>query len=313
MQRTFIISLFAFFIPVVLGYLAVEFATRELPMSYRYISEYMKTEGETIEVLALGSSQVKNAINPAFIDLKTLNLASGSQHHDTDFKLLKQLLPKLPNVKTVIIEASYSHFELPHNSSAFWKNSIYLTYYGANNFERKTYFKDQLIYLSNPQFLSEKLYEYYIKREESFGFNRFGYDTLNYAGVFKDLNYDEVKISEKKVFKINKAPNLELFEQNTKLFFEMLEYLEAKKLNVMLVEVPMYKTYHRQRVPEILKRRDSIVQLAKQHYSTIKLYLQEADTLQYSAKDYWNQSHLNPKGGKKFSTDLNTYLNSLLN
>lgn len=311
MQRNYIISLFAFFIPVVLGYVALEYATRELPLGYTNISTYLTTENKTIEVLALGSSQVKNAINPAFIKLKTLNLASGNQHHDTDFKILKQLLPKLPSVKTVILEASYSHFELPHNGPNFWKNSIYLNYFGANNFERKTYFKDRLIYLSNPKFFSEKLYSYYLQGEKNFGFNRFGYDTLKYAGIFKELAYDETKISERTSFKINKEPNLNTFEANTRLFFEMLAFLKAENLNVIIIEAPMYKTYHSQRNPEILKRRDSIVQLAKERYENVSLFLLENDTIYYSAKDYWNQSHLNPKGGKKFSSTLSDFLENL--
>jgi hypothetical protein len=313
MQRKFIISLFAFFIPLVFGYIAIEYVTRRLPMSYTYISEYLETEGKTVAVVVVGSSQVKNAINPEFIEMKTLNLASGDQHHDTDFKLLKQLLPKLPAVKTVILEVSYSHFELPHNGVYFWKNSVYLTYYGANNFERNTYFKDKFIYLSNPKFFSEKLNSYYIDGDKNFGFNRFGYDTLAYAGIFKDLAYDEVKISERKIFKINKEPNLTVFKTNTTLFFEMLEYLKAEKINVVIVEVPMYKTYHTQRVPEILKRRDSIVNLAKQRFDNVELFLSERDTIQYSAKDFWNQSHMNPKGGELYSSTLNKFLNSLKN
>lgn len=308
MQRKFVISLFTFFIPVLLGYLAIEYATRELPMSYTYISEYMETEGTTVEVVVLGSSQMKYAINPSFIRQKTLNLASGNQHHDTDFKLLKQLLPKLPAVKTVILEVSYSHFELPHQGPTFWKNSIYLAYYGANNFERNSYFKDNLLYLSNPNFFSEKLYNYYIEGEKNFEFNRFGYDTLNYDGIFKDLNYDESKISTLKCFKINKEPNLAIFKNNTQLFFEMLDYLKSQNIQVILCEVPMYKTYLPQRVPEILNRRDSIVNFAKERYENVDLFLMETDTLHYNVKDYWNQSHLNPKGGKKCSLTLNAFL-----
>ncbi|WP_432410414.1 hypothetical protein [Rasiella sp. SM2506] len=286
----------------------MEYLVRKLPMSQTYISEFIKTESKTIEVLALGSSQVKNAINPDLFKKRTLNLAAGNQHHDTDFKLLKQLLPELPAVKTIIIETSYSHFELPHNGPDFWKNSIYLDYYGANNFERNTYFKDRLIYLSNPKFLSEKAYSYYIEGEKNFGFNRFGYDTLHYAGIFKDLKYDEVKISALKRFKINKEPSLAIFKNNTQLFFKMLDYLEEKGMHVIICEVPMYKTYLPQRVPEILNRRDSIVTLAKERYKNINVFLLETDTVHYNVKDYWNQSHMNPNGAKKFSSALNVFL-----
>ncbi len=311
MQRKFIISVIAFFIPVIVGYYAVEYATLKLPLHYTYISAYLKDEGPSIEVLALGSSQVKNAINPAFIDQKSINLASGNQHHDSDFKLLKQLLPQLPKVKTVLLEVSYSHFELPHNGPNFWKNTVYLKYYGVNNFERQTYFKDKLLYLSFPKFFSKKLKSYYIQGEDTFGFNKYGYDTLKYAGTFENLNYNEEKISKQKVFKINKQPDLEIFKQNTQLFFEMLTYLQEKNIKVVLMEIPMYKTYPAQRVPEILKRRDSIVQLAKQRYENVELFLQETDTLSYNAIHFWNQSHMNPKGGALYTKSLNEFLEDL--
>ncbi len=308
MQRKLIISAFVFFVPLILGYIALECATRKLPLSYTNISEYMKTEAETFDVIAVGSSQMKNAVNPGLIQEKTLNLASGNQHHDTDFKLLKQLLPELPNVDTVLVEVSYSHFELPHNGATFWKNSVYLKYYGVNNFERNTYFKDKLIYLSYPKFFSKKLHSYYLQGEKDFGFNSFGFDTLNYAGVFKKLDYNEAKIAALQKFKINKEPNPEIFEKNTALFFEMLEYLKSKNIQVIICEIPMYKTYLPQRVPEILQRRDSIVKLAKQRYSNVDLFLLETDTTTYTAKDYWNQSHMNPRGAKKYAAALNAFL-----
>jgi len=73
----------------------------------------------------------------------------------------------------------------------------------------------------------------------------------------------------------------------------------------------MYKTYPAQRVPEILKRRDSIVQLAKQRYENVELFLQETDTLSYNAIHFWNQSHMNPKGGALYTKSLNEFLEDL--
>ena len=307
-QRKFVLYLLLFFAPVILGYAVVEYLTLQLPLSYKVKASYLEENAENIEVLVLGSSQMMTGINPEHISQPTINLASGNQHHDTDFKLLKQLYPKLPQLHTVVLETSYSHFELPHNGKDFWKNSVFLKYYGLNNFERTTYFKDKLIYLSFPEFFSEKLISHYVDNASEHRFNEFGYNTNGYEGLFRDLGYDETKINTLKRFKINKEPNLEIFKNNTRLFFEMLDYLESKNLNVILSKAPMYKTYLPQRVPEILERRDSIVTLALQNYQNTTLLSKETDTIHYTVRDYWNQSHLNPDGAEIFSKSLDSLL-----
>ncbi|QIE58315.1 hypothetical protein G5B37_01640 [Rasiella rasia] len=308
MQRKFVTYLLLFFTPVVIAYCVIEYYTLQLPMSFKAISTYMHKDADKFEVLVLGSSQMKGGINPEYISQPTLNLAGGNQHHDTDFKILKQLLDSFPALKTVVLETSYSHFELPHNGKQFYKNNAYLKYYGVNTFERQTYFKDKLIFLSNPKLFSERILDNYSNNGRKYGFNTYGYDTLNYPGLFEDLQYNEAKISEKKVFKINKTPNTELFATNTALFFDMLEFLESKNLNIILCEAPMYKTYLPQRVPEILYRRDSIIMVAKLRFKNLTVVALETDTINYSARDYWNQSHLNPKGGEKFSKQLDSVL-----
>lgn len=308
MQRKFITYLLYFFVPVVIGYAVVEHLTLQLNTSYSHLSKYMAREANNIEVLVLGSSQMKGGINPEYLEQKTLNLAAGNQHHDTDFKLLQQLVSGFPALETVVLEVSYSHFELPHNGPHFWKNNIYLKYYGVNAFERTTYFKDRLIYISNPPYYSQRILDQIDQDARRYGFNEYGYDTLNYYGLFKDLRYDATKISKEHTFKINKTPNLAIFDTNTQLFFEMLAYLERNNFRVILCEPPMYKTYLSQRHPAILERRDSIVALAQRRYKNVQLFSLEHDTIHFTAKDFWNQSHLNPTGAKIFSERLNEYL-----
>ncbi len=311
MQRKFITYSILFIIPVLLGYIAVEYLTRKLPMEYMNTAAYIENNGSDIEILLLGSSQMKNAVNPAWIKRPAINLASGNQHHNTDFKLFKALQPKLPKLQTVVLEVSYSHFELPHNAPDLWKNSVYLKFYGANCFERRTWFKDRLIYLSNPSFFSERLISHYIQGNTSFGFNRFGFDTLNFGGRFKKNNYNETKIARTN-FKINTEPNQAIFRRNTTLFTEMLEHLSEKKLHVIIVNTPMYKTYLPKRNAEILYRRDSILKVIKTKFTNVSILNREEDTINFSIKDYWNQSHLNPNGAKVFTEMLQKEITNLL-
>lgn len=310
MQRKFLTYCLLFFVPVVAGYLVMEYLSLGLPSVIKANQTYIESTQDGFEALVLGSSQIQSAVNAEWLDSSTLNLASGDQHHDTDFKLLKGFVPKLTQLKTVVIEVSYSHFELPHNGVDFWKNSLYLKYYNVNCFERSTYFKDRLVYLSNPRFFSKKIDEQYIKKSSKSRFNEFGFNIENYAGQFKVLNHDEEKIANMPRFKINTEPNLKIFATNTQLFHEMLNYLNEKELTVIICKVPMYKTYHDRKNPAILRRRDSVLAAALQKYPEVKLLDLETDTVYFKVKDYWNQSHLNPEGAKKFTASLNSIINA---
>ncbi|MBL4663017.1 MAG: hypothetical protein JKY22_05575 [Flavobacteriaceae bacterium] len=311
MQRKFLTYCLLFFIPVVIGYFALEYFSGQLPSALSENEKYLKNEQNSIQTLVLGSSQMQGAINPEWLDSPTLNLASGDQHHDTDFKLLKEMISRLPKLETVVLEVSYSHFELPHNGKNFWKNSLYLKYYNVNCFERSTYFKDRLLYLANPNFYSKQLHSHYVKRIDRTSFNDFGFNMNNYKGAFEELKYDEQRIADMRSFKINRKPNLQIFEINTALFHKMLEFLAKKELQVIITKVPMYKTYHNKKVPAILERRDSVISTILMQYPNTHLLDLENDTLNYNVEDYWNQSHLNPDGGLKFTAQLNSLLNTL--
>ena len=306
MLKKFSIRCLAFFIPVVLGYLGVEWLTAGLNSGYGNISEQLQKDREDIEVMILGSSQMKDAVNPDWLSMPAVNLASGNQHHNTDFKILKKWADQLPRLKTVVLEVSYSHFEIPHNPPDFWKNPIFLKYYGVNAFERPVWFKDRLIYLSNPPFYAEKIVDQYIHKKDETGFNRYGFDTLNYGGLFKDLNYDKEKIAAERKFKINRTPRPDVFKANSALFLEMLKYIHERDLEVYIVHVPMYDTYLPRRNPDILKRRDSIIAVVRKQYPDLVLIDFEEQSL--GVKDYWNQSHLNPDGAEIFSEVMDELL-----
>lgn len=309
MHRKFIKYTIIFFIPILLGYMIIEYLTLNLPMSYQTNSLYLSEEKDHIEVIIFGSSQMKDGIDPSLLDKPSLNMASGDQHHDTDFKLLKGLIEQLPNLNTVVLEVSYSHFELPHNEESFWKNSVYLKYYGVNNFERVTYFKDKLIFLAHPHFFSKKLNEHYLKKENLSRFNRYGFDTNNYSGRFKNLNYDEAKIATTR-FKINTTPNPDIFKKNISIFYEMIQYIKEKGIQIVICHTPVYKTYLPKRNTGILKRRDSIVERTINIDPEIKLLDKEEDTINYNVNDFTNQSHLNSRGAIQFSKSLNELLNT---
>ncbi|MDC8000291.1 hypothetical protein POV26_04540 [Aequorivita todarodis] len=309
-QLRFLKYCLGFFIPVVIAYFILELLVLNIPINYKVFGNYLNTHAKEIEVMGLGSSQMKCGFNPAFSEKIAINLSSTSQHHNEDFHILKGTKDRLPKLKYVLLEVSYNHLELPHHSADYWKNTIYLKYYGVNAFERPTWFKDRLVYLSNTRFYSYKLMEYYVYKSSSQKLNEYGFDTNNYNGDFKKLNYNESKIATNK-FKIITREDPTIFKENTAFLFEMLEYAKAENLKVVVCTLPLYKTYLKERNPNIVRRRDSVLTVIKNKYDNVILLNKETDTINFTVYDFLNENHLNPDGAKKFTALVNRRLDSL--
>ncbi len=299
-----------FFIPVIFFYCLVELLVLNIPTNYKNNSSYFNENKNEIELIALGSSQMDGAINPEYLDIPAICLASSSQHHKLDFTILKQLQPKTNKLKFVVLELSNSHLELPHNSKNFWKNSVYLKYFKVNAFERPTYFKDKLIYIANPDLYSRMLNSHYIKNNNDFVLNKYGYNTNSFQGIFPLNNFNEVIISKLKT-NPNQHENKEVFKKNTTYLFSMLEYLKEKDLQTIICTLPLYKTYVDNLNDNIVHRRDSVISEIKRKYPEVIFIETERDTVNFKITDFNNANHLNPNGAKKFTKLLNKKVNKL--
>jgi len=309
-QLRFLKYCLVFFIPVVIAYFILELLVLNIPINYKVFGEYLDSNSQEIEIMGLGSSQMKCGFNPEFLNEKAINLSSTSQHHNEDFHILKGTKDRLPELKYVLMEVSYNHLELPHHNNDYWKNTIYLNYYGVNAFERHTWYKDRLVYLSNTNFYSYKLMEHYVHNSSTEKLNKYGFDSNNYEGDFKKLDYDEAKIASNK-FKIITREDLTIFKKNTAYLFEMLDYAKAQNFKVIVCALPLYKTYLKERNPNIVRRRDSVLGVIKNKYSNVVLLNEETDTLNFTVNDFLNENHLNPDGAKKFTALVNSKLDSL--
>ncbi|TXD68017.1 hypothetical protein [Aequorivita lipolytica] len=296
--------------PVVIAYIILEIVVVNTPINFKIIGQYYREHSDEIELIGLGSSQMQSAFNPAYAEVKAINFASKSQHHNEDFHILKQTRKNFPKLKYVLLEVSYSHLELPHHRDDYWKNSIYLNYYGVNGFGRLTTYKDKLLYLSNPRFFSNQLTDYYIFQIDKSKFNQYGFDTNNYDGPFNEMGFDEAKIAQHNFQKLNNE-DLSIFNRNTAYLYRILDYTKAENLQVIICTTPFYKTYLKARNPNILRRRDSILQVIEKKYGNITLLFQENDTLHFTVRDFINENHLNPDGAKKFTGFVNQKLDSL--
>ena len=77
---------------------------------------------------------------------------------------------------------------------------------------------------------------------------------------------------------------------------------------MVLTSLPMHRYYLRGRNPNILRRRDSILELVLENYKNVRAFRKEEDTIHFKTSDYINHNHLNPRGAEKFTKELNTFI-----
>lgn len=287
--------------------IGIELLVRNIPSSVSISGQQLKKEKETIETLVLGASQNKRAINPEFLSSRaSLTVAGTRQGHKTDYYLLKDLHKQLPNLKQVVIGATYRHFESRPNSPNFWKYRSHLLYYNVNAFERPTYFKDKLLFLGNTKFYSIQLESYYLNNVAS-QYNTFGFQLKGQRDLFGSLQYDEKLIQEN--FKANNYAPLskQYLSFTTTWFHKVLRYCQENNLEVILTKTPTYQLYREHQDREVLHRRDSIVQVVLSQYPNIKLFDQE-ESIDFKAIHYLNENHLNPSGAEIFTKKLDVFL-----
>lgn len=302
MIKKFLIRTCIFLIPVIIGYAILENYTRNLPLTPKIKSEFYKKYQDDIEVLVLGASQNRDAINPEFLSQKTLNLAYPDQDYHVSFKLLEQVGPTLPSLKTIIIPISYGHFETAPNQKDTWKNSMYRHYFGATVSDKFTYFKDNFLYISFPNYYSIKITDHR-NGKNRVDFNEYGYNKDVTTSPFYAKKYDSLTIANSPLHIAPLQENPAFVPENAEKLEAILAFCAKQNYKVLLIETPTTARFKQQRIPQVLQRKDSILSVVKTAYSI--RYIDTDSNSDYSIKDHRDDNHLSPQGAEKFTKRLN--------
>lgn len=302
MVRKLFIHTCLFLLPVIILLAGLELMTRAIPSSPKAISLHLEENAQDIEVLILGASQNQAAVNPDFVTAPTLNIASGHQTYNTDYKLLKGLHPRLPKLNTIVIPMSFAHFDTAPNDDSFWKNAAYSYYYDVNTTSKPNHFYNKLLYLSNPDFYSNMIYRYYINGIAT-TYNGYGYVINNdKSNSFKKVDYSLEKAWDIPL-SIRNTENTKNAIKNKNTLDGLLTYCRKNNLKVVVALTPVTKKHYLSRNPVLVKRRDSILNQVRIRYENLTvLDLEQTDD--YEVTDFKNHNHLNIRGAKKFCSML---------
>jgi hypothetical protein len=277
---------------------------RDVPNSYNIKRSYLENQLNEIQILVLGSSETLWGVNPSCFELKAFNVANISQSLYYDDQLMEKYIDRLPSLKIVIITISYFSLGYQLNNSENWRDYFYYHFWGIHN---------KYISCVNPNTISlVSLYSVPTTREYLFkGFDVKLTDSPYSDGwVEKNSIYNSVNnplindsVGYLRVNVHNSMLSSKNYYDNTEILDNMLHILRNRKIEPVLITIPVYKTYSKYVDSIIDSRNKNIInKLCDKHKCRYFNYFTD---YRFTINDFFDNDHLNSRGAQKFSKILN--------
>jgi hypothetical protein len=302
-MNKFILKLFVFFLPISIAIGYVEMKLSRIPNSYNLKRVFFERQLDSIEVLALGSSQSLYGIDPALFSKKGFNLANVSQSVFYDKELLLKYLPKMPRLKLVIIPVSYFtfYYQLADTKES-WRDFYYLRFWnvkypGLSPFDMRNYsFISLYTVQTTIDFARSGFDQNKAKNLHSNGFMT--NDTAQNATKISDASgILRVKLHEAIM---SKSRSIEVVRD----LRQMISSLKGQGIACVLITPPVWHTYSDHCNKSYLENSAKLIKSICNDYGCE--YFDYFTDPRFELKDFANNDHLNFIGAKRFSEILNS-------
>lgn len=293
-----IIKIVLILLPLIVLTIALELYARKIPTTYSTKLSYFNKKKSQIEILVMGSSHSNFGINPKYFDREAFNFSNMSQSLYQDYKILLKYLPECKNIKMVIIPVSYFTLQSDLASSPeAWRCAYYSLYMGVKADESASMFElknHSAIFLWDGPLGTI----YNLQHIKYMEINEYGYQTpeKKQSTVEKTINDSTGKA---RVVFHDSIMNYDLLEMNIILLNKIADELTRRKIKLVIVTTPVYKTYYNninKTNYEIMT--NTIEMIVKQYSATSVNYINDT---RFELNDFWDNDHLNEEGAKKFS------------
>ena len=307
-MKKFIIHSGLFAFPIVLALIAIELITAKIPNSYSYKYNYVKTNGNKIQALAIGHSQLYDGFKPESFFLPSFNLCNSSQKYVDNYYLLCELLQYMPNLKVVIMPIGYMDVGITRNHSSLTDRSCYYHKYMNLDYDGRVPLRYRLECF-DPVRARKKILLYYIRHSDIVGCDLMGRRSTHYLKDRKhELGYG--RFLERYTRKEDDYSKFCL--GNEYFLIRTIKMLVERNISVVLVSPPYYWNCGFKNVNEGQKRflSDYMKKLCKTYPSIHYLNL-ESDT-SYVYDDFFDETHLSENGAEKFTRRLSDYIKEFI-
>jgi len=268
-----------------------------------YINEelFLVDRNRDVEILATGISYISAAIKSLYMSKKIINLANPSQDLYYDYNIIKYILNKykndLKNIKYIFIGLCYYSFQYDMSLSAM-KSKVKM-YYDAIGLKHNL--KNTSI-LSMDLNLNKAIGDYIFFKEE------YNNEELNVEVENCKINLNQIneKNGEKQALLDGNKNYPNTVKENIEILKSYLTLLADNKIVPIIVICPVTKYYSKIFSKRIKDEFYKIIFDLKETYEFEFLDYSESDL--FVDEDFYDVSHLNEKGAKKFSGILEEHL-----
>ena len=278
----------------------LEYFYRSTETNYSYKHKYLTENYEKIEILILGDSHSLFGINPKYFSKHTFNLSNISQSLYFDELLLNAHIDQLSVLKTVVLNVSYFSLSQEDNSTEdawrkyFYKDQMQLDVPIVSNYNLKSY----SLSLTRRFNKSVDLVSEYFFEGSILGCDLKGYGLQDESNIVEDKDKLSPSIARK-----HENGSLD-FLNNTNRLQRMIEICNKKGVEVVLVELPVYKTYYKLLNSE---KKNKIIEACKKleaEYENVN-YINLSQNELFEDSDLRDADHLTNEGAEKCSIFLN--------
>lgn len=284
--------------PLLVLLIAIEILLQSIPNNYKVKSNYIDKHSEVIETLILGNSHTYYGLNPEWMSERTFNMSNVSQSLDIDLDILNHYLPKMPQLKTVVIRLSYdSMFETLSKTDEHWRYKDYALYTDIPlKYSRKHH--SEILSISFKENL-KRIYKYYLKSEASVTCNPLGWGMDAHSSQAKDLYKNGALVAKK-----HTATSKNLFDDNFKTLKEIADLCSQNKVDVIMVTPPAFESYYLNLNYQQLEATvNTGLELANQ-YDHVSYY-NFLEYWRFDREHFFDADHLNERGALLFSKMIN--------
>lgn len=304
--------LFRVLLPVVIVLSALffsgEYYMRSLPNDFKTKNQYLENNAKDIKIMVLGASSMSMGIKPSYFDIQpAYNFAYASQNLDYNHWIFSKRFDQMDSLKYVIVDLSWGQPWNSGDSVSPAINKFYSLYYG---YPRKN---QEYEMLSSVQELKHRIWptnakEAYLTIDED------GYQSKYYD----DIPYDEESWKKSVEWSINHyaerihnegAPVR--YKNSVALMCQIISKCREKNVKVILVTPPAMSMYYDKMDDYQRETMYHVADSLTNAFDNVIYWdFMRADSL-FTVDEFYNPTHLNPKGAKKLTMMLNDSINNL--
>lgn len=295
--------MFFFLVPIFMIWGCIELVYREVPNNYSFKNEII-SKNKDAQVLLFGNSHSFYGLNPDYFKQKAVNVSNISQSLYFDELLLKKHINAFNKCRTIVLTIDYFTLSQAKNDAeSSWRKYFYKEQMGLD-------VKD--ISITDPRAYSLTLvprFNLTIETLKKYIKNGTLKDCkLNGWAPYEGVNTLYNNTGMGKIIAAKHEDNSVNFDENVSRLYEIIGICKQKKINVILVTMPVTSYY----AANVNNKKLALINaqcnvLAKE--SNVQ-YINLFQDKRFKNTDFYDTDHLNTVGAKKCSGIVNQFLNT---